>query len=223
MKAVLWGKLIAIAFSYYKEKKKLRNDLICNIARLEKQHKQTGSASIYKVLQAERKKLEALEISKVQKILYLRQKYYMKSPKALKLLALKVRTKQMQAMIHAIKTTTGQKVTSTPAILDTFQDFYLSFYSSSKSRPSDINDYFNEVLPHKGLSLEHVQQLESLITPLEVAQIIKSMKSNKAPGTDGYGADFYKVYADLLAEPLSAQFNDILTREQLPHHGLQHQ
>lgn len=53
-------------------------------------------------------------------------------------------------------------------------------------------------------------------TSIQVEQAIKAMKNNKAPGTDGYRAEFYKVYVELLAEPLSALFNYILAREEFP-------
>lgn len=129
MKAVLRSKLIAMASSYHNQKKKLKVDLIFTIARLEKQHKQTCSATIYKALQVQQKKLEALEINKIQeKILYLHQKYWTGSPKVLKMLAWNVRVKQAHNMVHAIKTNVGQIFTSPSTILETFQDLYSSLY-----------------------------------------------------------------------------------------------
>lgn len=217
LKAVIRGKFIAASSSYCKQKRKVKDELLKSIASLEKQHKTSCSKSVFKTLQAERKKLEALEINKIQEnILYLKQKYWLRSPKALKLLAWKVRTKRSQNIIHSIKNRSGQQLTSTPDILETFREFYASLYSSSNPRTSDILDYLEEVFPQKKLSLDHVHQLDAPITPEEVAITIKKLKNNKAPGPDGYGGEFYKVYKDLLIQPLAELFNNILAGEELP-------
>lgn len=92
LKAVLRGKVIALTAAYRKEKAKHRNYLLQNIEQLEAVHKQTCNPKIYRKLLEERKKLEALEITKIQlQILYLKQKYWLHSPKSLKLLAWKVK------------------------------------------------------------------------------------------------------------------------------------
>lgn len=82
--------------------------------------------------------------------------------------------------------------------------------------PSDILNYLKEAFPTKRLLPEHVYQQDSPITPKEIASVIKKLKNNKAPGPDGYGAKFYKVYIDLLLKPLTDLLNDILTGEELP-------
>lgn len=108
MKAVLRGKFIALLASCYKQKRKAKEDILKNIASLEKQHKLTCNKYVFKALQVERKKLEALEINKIlEKILFLWQKYWLRSPKALKLLAWKVRAKRSQNTIHVIKNKGG--------------------------------------------------------------------------------------------------------------------
>lgn len=72
LKAVLRGKIIALMASYKKEKTKLCEQLLQNIKCLEAIHKQTCNPKVYRKLQVEHKKLDALEMTKIQHhILYL--------------------------------------------------------------------------------------------------------------------------------------------------------
>ncbi|KAM7293425.1 hypothetical protein ISCGN_026555 [Ixodes scapularis] len=47
------------------------------------------------------------------------------------------------------------------------------------------------------------------IRPSEVQQAIKKLSRNKAPGPDGIGAEFYKMFSDELSPILAEAFNDI--------------
>ncbi|KAM7293424.1 hypothetical protein ISCGN_026554 [Ixodes scapularis] len=54
------------------------------------------------------------------------------------------------------------------------------------------------------------------IRPSEVQQAIKKLSRNKAPGPDGIGAEFYKMFSDELSPILAEAFNDIESRGLLP-------
>ena len=50
----------------------------------------------------------------------------------------------------------------------------------------------------------------------EVKEAIRSMQSGKAPGSDGYGTEFYKTFSDKLAPILLDMFNESLANGSLP-------
>ncbi|KAM7304867.1 hypothetical protein ISCGN_014767 [Ixodes scapularis] len=54
------------------------------------------------------------------------------------------------------------------------------------------------------------------IRPSEVQQAIKKLSRNKAPGPDGIGAEFYKMFSDELSPILAEVSNDIESRKLLP-------
>lgn len=84
---------------------------------------------VHRKLIEQRKKLDALVVNKIQQwILYLQQKYWMCTPKSLKLLAWKVNTKQNTAQVLAIRGDLGGKQMSTTDILQNFQEYYTSLY-----------------------------------------------------------------------------------------------
>lgn len=69
----------------------------------------------------------------------------------------------------------------------------------------------------KTLSVEHKGFLDSPIFSSEILKTIGSLKLNKALGRDGLPTEFYiKKIADLLVDPLSQLFNDILTGGLVP-------
>lgn len=216
MKAVVRGRILAIS-SAYRKKEKVKEGLLATIARLEREHKITCSSKIYKELQIERKKLETLEVSKIKRnVLYLRQKFWLKTPKALKLLAWKVKERQSLNQVHAILDAAGKRVTLTPDIVKTFQKFYSDLYTASSPLEEDILSFLQAHGFTKQLSLEHAAFLDEPIAQEEVMNAISRLKNNKSPGSDGYGAEFYKAFAPQLTPFLVTTFNDVLETGTVP-------
>lgn len=142
MKPVLWGKIIAITVAYRKPKKKYKEELLKYIDLLECQHKQTCNNKVYQKLLAERKKLEALETSEIQRnILFPCQRYCFKTPGPLHLLKWNVKKSSLTHQIHAIRDCNGQKVTLMPEILSTFRGYYGSLLGSSTPDLHKIQDF----------------------------------------------------------------------------------
>lgn len=190
---------------------KLTEDLTQNIAKLELKHKSTCSPKVYRELLEARKKLEALEVSKIKKnILFLKQKYWLKSPKQLKLLAWKVKERRGTTHVHLITDAKKQKQTLAPKIADVFKEFYAQLYSSAHPEEANIQNFLQKYGFQTKLSPGHKDMLDEPITTEEVLATINHMKNNKAPGPDGFGAEFYKVYAQELAPHLTAACNEVM-------------
>ena len=60
------------------------------------------------------------------------------------------------------------------------------------------------------LSQQDVVQLNTIISPQEVSRVILELPWKSAPGADGVGYAFYKLFIKHLCTPLSTTFNGIL-------------
>lgn len=164
----------------------------------------------------EQEKLDSLEINRIQKnILFTKQKYWLRSPKSLKLLSWKVHAQKSTQAIHAVRDRKGDIRTDTKGILSAFTDFYSTLYTTNNLPIDKIHEYLNLHFKGKRLEEDHARSLEAPISG-EIEDVIKSLKNNKAPGDDGFGTEFYKKYATLLFKPLASAFNSILTSGVLP-------
>lgn len=67
LKAVLRGKIISLTTAYQKVKARLCEELLKNIDQLEAIQKLSCNPKVYRKLLEERKKFEALEITKIQR------------------------------------------------------------------------------------------------------------------------------------------------------------
>lgn len=163
------------------------------------------------------RKLDVLELNQIQRnILYLNQRYWLRSPRSLKLLSWRVKTKRNSTHVHAIRDAAGRKQRSISVILKSFQKYYSKLYSTCNPNLASIRDFLNTYFSGKFLSQNHVDFLEEPATPDEVLGIINSLKNNKTPGRDGFGAEFYKAYAEFLAPPLSQNINEAFALGKIP-------
>ena len=76
------------------------------------------------------------------------------------------------------------------AIMNEIQCFYEMLYKSRDVDECEINELINEI---PKFSEEQQVSLEGKITLEEAGTALKNMKNGKSPGTDGFGADFFKM------------------------------
>ncbi|KAG0443747.1 hypothetical protein HPB47_014572, partial [Ixodes persulcatus] len=79
---------------------------------------------------------------------------------------------------------------------------------------NDVTDSFLNDLPQ--VSEEHKDRMDQPISAAEVNWAIKNLPANKAPGPDGIGSEFYKMFIILLCPILLTVFRDIKERQLLP-------
>lgn len=58
--------------------------------------------------------------------------------------------------------------------------------------------------------------LDSPITEVEIRKAVSLMKAGKSPGYDGFPAEYYKTYIDIIAPVLQKLFEEAFKREHLP-------
>ena len=80
-------------------------------------------------------------------------------------------------------------------ILKEAESFYRQLYSSCSPQVDDT--YGNIFFPEENtvmLDEQGQNECEGLLTEAECLESLKSMESNKSPGSDGLPAEFYKVF-----------------------------
>ena len=97
-----------------------------------------------------------------------------------------------QRTISHLKISETDFVTSDEAFLPECESFYKHLYTSKV-----INDFTSDFFQQAKVTvLSHEEQnfCEGFLFEKECAEAVKSMDSNKTPGTDGLPAKFYKIF-----------------------------
>ncbi len=103
-KAVIRREIISYATWKKNNARKEINEIKKEVERLQREHENTGHENIRMEFKEMKNKLDTLLTGEIEKALvFTRQKYYDNSPKALKLLAFKLKKQKEQAIISKIK------------------------------------------------------------------------------------------------------------------------
>lgn len=94
-------------------------------------------------------------------------------------------------LIHSIRDSTGS-LTTDPTVINTiFKSYYSSLYESeSPPDPAEMTSFF-ENLSAPTVDPDVADGLDAPFSLQEIAAAIKSIQSNKAPGPDGFGVEFF--------------------------------
>ena len=84
-------------------------------------------------------------------------------------------------------------------ILQEAKSFYQNLYSTLYDQPNLRNEdtFFSKNFT-EGLDEQSKNECEGLLTDVECLESLKTMASNKSPGTDGLPAEFYKAFWDYI-------------------------
>lgn len=95
-------------------------------------------------------------------------------------------------------------------ILALFRKHLIDLYSAKNISDETRATALFSNLPLTILSTSQHTTLEQPISELEVCTAIKTLKTNKRPGPDGFTAAYYKQFADFLTPLLVGALNSIL-------------
>jgi len=98
--------------------------------------------------------------------------------------------------IRNLKIDDNTSLNTDEEILSKAKRFYQTLYTSNNSFFPDVSgeDLFFQQENHCAISDDERKLCEGLLTATECLASLKSMESNKTPGTDGIPAKFYKVF-----------------------------
>ena len=88
-------------------------------------------------------------------------------------------------------------------------NYYKQLCGPSEASTVSLNEYFIGDIPQ--LRVEENDILSAPFTHKEVLDAISQMKLNKAPGPDGFPAEFYKKCWHIIKDDLMPMFHDFLT------------
>ena len=92
--------------------------------------------------------------------------------------------------IPKVQQENGNVITSQEKILKEVQHFYSNLYATLNSK-TDINDQdILNNLQHPVLTDIESSSLEGEITADEISKVLRNMKNNKSPGSDGFTVKF---------------------------------
>ena len=100
----------------------------------------------------------------------------------------------MNKTIPKVQQENGNAIKTQEEILKEVQKFYSILYAPLNSE-KDINDQdILKNLQHPVLTDTESSNLEGEITAYEISNVIRNMKNNKSPGSDGFTVDFFKFF-----------------------------
>ena len=98
-------------------------------------------------------------------------------------------------------------------ILEEEKSFYQNLYSSANTQPDTKEE--NMFFPDGNtliLNEQEQKQCEGFLTASECLESLKSMESNKSPGSDGLPREFYKVFWNEINQHLLNALNCAYTK-----------
>ena len=145
-----------------------------------------------------------------------RQKYFEEGDKAGRLLARYIKQREAMSAIPAIRDSEGRLISDPKRINSAFRGFYNHLYTSESIAEQEEITSFLADLDLPKLSMNQIKRLDLPITVGEIMEVIKLLPTSKAPGLDGFTAEFYKAYSEELAPLLLNMYNEALKEGTLP-------
>ena len=94
--------------------------------------------------------------------------------------------------------------------------FYESLYKRRNIPQNTINKYLNNFTGTKTLSSNEQKFCENLITKEEIYDVVKNLKLNRSPGTDGLTSEFFQTFWDQLDSLYFEMINETFEKGSLP-------
>lgn len=163
---------------------------------------------------------EVLQQEVELKVRYLKQSYYEISPKAVKLLARKLRKQQAERVVYKIKDPKSNQLKCEPKKIENiFRDYYVDLYAQKIAINRREVISFLDKLDLPSIGSRQNKQITAEITAEDIKKAIGKVKTSKTPGSDGFPAEWYKKFGKELSPLLLTTFNWILKENCIPHHG----
>ncbi|KAJ4437547.1 hypothetical protein ANN_17692 [Periplaneta americana] len=124
------------------------------------------------------------------------------------------KSKGSNKYIHSLTSGDDGLITSTKDIMHQAEIHFTQLFATKQVN----NDEQDKVLDYvtSSLSDEEASSLTQPITSEEILLALKTASSKSAPGPDGIGYNFYKIYWNIIKEPLTKLFNELLHATRQP-------
>lgn len=218
MKAVIRGKLIAETAHAKRAKVeayKMHNE---KLRELEQEYQNTNDSEISQQIKETKTKINDILLDEIEKKnKYFKLGYHEVGSKATKILAKRIRKQQAISNIYKIKDPLTGEIVSTPdGIENIFQRYYQDLYTQPASAEENEMIAFLAMLDLPSIGRTQNDKLTAEITLEEIKDAINTLKNNKSPGSDGYPAEWYRMFGEELSPLLLASFNWTLQNNKIP-------
>lgn len=146
----------------------------------------------------------------------LRQESFHHSNKSSKYLANQIRRNKEKATISAIKNSAGKLTSSPVEINQVFYNFYNKLYTPEINSNQESIDSFLDSINLPQLNELQKNKLELPISQDELFAALQRMPNNKAPGPDGFPAEFYKQFWSILSPLFMRMISESKQNSKLP-------
>lgn len=191
------GKTISYASHKKKEKEKQEKDLVKNINIIESNLSEANKND-YEELKEE---LRILRENKLEgMIVRSRAKWQAEGERPSRYFLHLENRHCTNKAITSIKKENGQTITEQKEMLQEVKSFYQRLYASREDelcRSVNLDDLVGNDVPK--LNKSESDKLEGKITEAEALSVLKLMKTNKSPGSDGFSVEFFKMFWEDLA------------------------
>ena len=114
--------------------------------------------------------------------------------------------------INKITIDDDNAITDKRDIVKEFNNFYKCLYTKRDVRDAAVSDLVSDLPKLNDLQ---ANQLEGLLTLDEISESLKNMKNGKSPGSDGFPAEFFKVFWRHLGEFVLRSLNEGFLRGEM--------
>ena len=119
-------------------------------------------------------------------------------------------------IVSKLETNDGKIITDQFDILNETKRFYEDLYASKDSQLIDIGLFGlfrnNDI---KRLNKDESDSLEGRITYREASLILKAMSNNRSPGSDGFTAEFFKIFWKKIGHFVVRSINYVFSKGEL--------
>jgi hypothetical protein len=119
-----------------------------------------------------------------------------------------------KTQISKIRNAKGQITTNTTEIHEIIRDFFENLYSHKFENLEEM-DKFLDTYDHPKMNQDDINHLNRSITQNETEAAVKSLPKKKSPGPDGFSAEFYQTFKELIPTLLKL-FHEIEREGKLP-------